>query len=175
MQDYPNCNVQYPGWIGDGRCRNYGAYNTAACGFDGGDCEEFNAKYPNCSAFVGSYIGNGRCQNYDNYNTVECGFDGGDCEEFNFNTKYPFCIVSSPQLIGDGNCDGGDNTSMEAIVKNSMRSIPTALPLLHHGLEIAVVKIMITTIQSSVASMEAIVKNSISIRSIPFALFLLHN
>jgi hypothetical protein len=29
--------VEYPGWIGDGRCDG-GAYNTTECGFDGVDC-----------------------------------------------------------------------------------------------------------------------------------------
>eukprot|EP00979_Chaetoceros_neogracilis_P006004 scaffold1174_cov281-Chaetoceros_neogracile.AAC.35 len=116
MQDYyPNCRYAYfPSRIGDGICHG-GDYNTVECGFDGGDCEEFNAKYPNCNvfppSFIGypSYIGDGNCDG-GSYNTAECGFDGGDCEEFN---KYPDCTVSSPQLIGDSNCDGGNYNTAE--------------------------------------------------------------
>ena len=104
MQDYPNCTVLYPYGIGDGFCRG-GAYNTLECGFDGGDCEEFNNKYPNCNTDYPWYIGDGYCHGGD-YNTAECGFDGGDCEEF-YN-KYPNCNVPSPGWIGDGGCDGGD-------------------------------------------------------------------
>eukprot|EP00979_Chaetoceros_neogracilis_P011465 scaffold2835_cov280-Chaetoceros_neogracile.AAC.7 len=36
-ENYPNCNVSSPSFIGDGNCDG-GDYNTAACGFDGGDC-----------------------------------------------------------------------------------------------------------------------------------------
>jgi hypothetical protein len=70
--------VENPGSIGDGYCDG-GAYNTDDCGFDGGDCEEFNAKYPNCNVNSPVIIGNGSCNNFPPYNTAECGFDGGDC------------------------------------------------------------------------------------------------
>ena len=36
---YPDCNVDVPSWIGNGLCDG-GAYNTAQCGWDGGDCDE---------------------------------------------------------------------------------------------------------------------------------------
>lgn len=39
------CNVSSPGRLGDGACDNYGAYNTAACNWDFGDC-----CYQNCTA-----------------------------------------------------------------------------------------------------------------------------
>jgi predicted RNA-binding protein len=52
--------------------------------------------------------------------------------------------------------------SMEAIVKNSMRNILTAMSQIHFGLELAIVMV-VTTIQQRVASMEAIVISSISI------------
>ena len=35
-----SCNVPSPSYIGDGYCDSYGDYNTAACGYDGGDCCE---------------------------------------------------------------------------------------------------------------------------------------
>jgi len=94
---------------GNGDC-NGGSYNynTAECGFDGGDCDFFN-KYPNCDYAFSSLIGDGIC-NYGFYNTVECGFDGGDCEDFN--VKYPNCSAY-PELIGDGNCDGGNYNTAE--------------------------------------------------------------
>jgi hypothetical protein len=105
MQDYPNCtNVDYSGYIGDGYCHG-GDYNTVECGFDGGDCEEFNAKYPNCNADPPFLIGDGNCDG-GIYNTAECGFDGGDCE--GFNAKYPNCNADNSYWIGDGFCDGGD-------------------------------------------------------------------
>ena len=63
--------------IGNGLCDG-GDYNTEECGWDGGDCIEFN-KYPNCKVDdQHSRIGNGYCDGGD-YNTEECGWDGGDC------------------------------------------------------------------------------------------------
>jgi hypothetical protein len=83
-EKYLNCNVSSPSFIGDGNCDG-GDYNTAECGFDGGDCDFFN-KYPKCTASYLSRdgngyqleIGDGNCDGGD-YNTAECGFDGGDC------------------------------------------------------------------------------------------------
>jgi len=37
QNDYPNCSVRYPSWIGDGICDGFD-YNTTECGWDGGDC-----------------------------------------------------------------------------------------------------------------------------------------
>ena len=67
--------------IGNGRCDG-GDYNTEECGYDGGDCTQFNQKYPNCTALYPFHIGDGRCDDsdyYGYYNTSECGYDGGDC------------------------------------------------------------------------------------------------
>ena len=39
LQNIPiGCDPQYPGWIGDGWCDQDSSYNSAACGYDGGDC-----------------------------------------------------------------------------------------------------------------------------------------
>jgi hypothetical protein len=51
-------------WIGDGVCHDnmYGCYNTAVCGYDGGDC---------CEDTCG--------ENFSNY--VECGHEGYSCRD----------------------------------------------------------------------------------------------
>eukprot|EP00979_Chaetoceros_neogracilis_P008444 scaffold1878_cov149-Chaetoceros_neogracile.AAC.3 len=104
LPNYPDCRVDVPGSIGDGRCIG-GEYNTIECGFDGGDCDEFNSKYPNCIVEYPYYVGNGECY-AGAYNTIECGFDGGDCDEFN--SKYPNCTVEEPFRIGNGRCNDGN-------------------------------------------------------------------
>eukprot|EP00979_Chaetoceros_neogracilis_P018326 scaffold10570_cov290-Chaetoceros_neogracile.AAC.31 len=110
MQDYPNCDIFFSWRIGDGDCFG-GDYNTVECGFDGGDCVDFNNKYPNCNAAFPYMIGDGYC-NGDDYNTAECGFDEGDCVDFN--NKYPNCNdVAYPYLIGDGFCNGDDYNTAE--------------------------------------------------------------
>ena len=79
-KDYPNCDVDYPSYIGSGHCYNVAPYNTVECGWDGGDCVEFNAEYPDCTAtYPTGNIGNGFCNDLAEYNTAECGYDGGDC------------------------------------------------------------------------------------------------
>merc|ERR1739844_437692 len=112
----PSCNVRYPSFIGDGKC-NVGYYNTEECGWDGGDCDEFNEKpfyenYPDCIVEEENVpIGTGSCYGGE-YNTEECGWEGGDCVEFNekLNEQYPGCKVQIPQYIGDGHCRGVYNT-----------------------------------------------------------------
>eukprot|EP00979_Chaetoceros_neogracilis_P005577 scaffold1017_cov147-Chaetoceros_neogracile.AAC.1 len=115
VPNYPDCHDVYPRFVGDGYCHSEsiststgdfvksvgGDYNTIECGFDGGDCEEFNAEYPNCTVDYPYAVGNGDCNGRD-YNTTECGFDGGDCDEFN--AEYPDCNVIFPEWIGDGVC-----------------------------------------------------------------------
>ena len=101
---YPNCTASYPEtYIGDGQCHG-GTYNTEECGWDGGDCIEFNTNYPNCTVDSPYFIGNGYCGGWE-YNTEECGWDGGDCIEFN--EKYPDCHVDYPQYIDPQYIGGG--------------------------------------------------------------------
>jgi len=117
---YPNCTVDYQSFIGNGRC-NGGEYNTLECGFDGGDCKEFNSKYSNCFGVKLLELGDGICQ----HNTPDCDYDDGDC--FDFNTLYPNCTADKPYLVGDGDCnddynipecqfDGGDCINEEQII-----------------------------------------------------------
>ena len=122
IPDWPNCHVDSPEKFGNGRCNYNGGYNTAQCGFDGGDCgdvslakiEEFLVKYPNCQVDAEhfSWIGDGTCcRNCGDMNNAECGWDGGDC--LDFNGRYPDCHVDLPHWIGDGSCDGGQYNTPE--------------------------------------------------------------
>lgn len=81
--------------------------NTEAwCGYDGGDCEEFNEKYPDCKTKYPSNIGNDYCDSSDPYNTEAC-----KCliMQQEFNGNYPDCEASLPSRIGDGDCDKYDS------------------------------------------------------------------
>ena len=77
---YRDCNITDADLfkIGDGETC-HGFYNTFECGFDGGDCDDFNAKYPNCPVLNTSLVGDGFC-NGGAYDTIGCSKDGGDCE-----------------------------------------------------------------------------------------------
>jgi len=121
--DYPNCDIATEdiGKIGDGRCDG-GKFNTIGCGFDGGDCINFNIAYPGCTFespwkinddvcdaeanvpecnydggdCASAFAGNGVCN--VQYNTTENNFDGGDCAYGSmgwFNYTRPNCILSS--------------------------------------------------------------------------------
>mmetsp|Transcript_5606 Transcript_5606/g.15750 ORF Transcript_5606/g.15750 Transcript_5606/m.15750 type:complete len:391 (+) Transcript_5606:60-1232(+) len=109
-RSYPACPALYfAEWLGDGHCDG-GEFNTAACGYDGGDCTRANEvvrqSYPNCD-IEGLYpesVGDGySCEGFGVHNTEECGYDGGDCIEFN--EQYPGCQYDYPSWIGDGQCD----------------------------------------------------------------------
>ena len=95
------CTVSYLNWLGDGYCDS-SAYNSAACGWDGGDCcpstctgsctsvteadclDPFASEnapdpsdlYPDCPGTL-SWIGDGNCDAATN--VASCGWDGGDC------------------------------------------------------------------------------------------------
>ena len=97
------CNVgSSESLLGDGYCHSYGAFNTAGCNWDGGDCcadtcvdsssflcGEDSAYYclnpdsdtSHCNVGFDSRLGDGKCDTAGYYNTMACGWDGGDCCE----------------------------------------------------------------------------------------------
>ena len=100
-----------PSYSGNGWCSPL--YNKAECGWDGGDCMDFNLKYPNCNVTSPSLLGNRFC-NGGEYNTEECGWDGGDCiEKVDFRKQNPECDVERPELLGDKICHGGEYNTPE--------------------------------------------------------------
>jgi hypothetical protein len=115
--DYPSCTVPFPTSIGNGFCDGE-PYNTAECGYDGGDCcppgffgfPICDVFLPNCTVEYPSYIGDGFCDGGE-YNTEECGYDGGDCCPpglFGRNCELNFtnCNVDVPQAVGNCLCNG---------------------------------------------------------------------
>lgn len=76
VEGFPDCSVDIPVQIGNGVC-NGGDYNTEVCGYDGGDCIEWNQKFPDCKLDDLSFVANGLCDKESN--SLECGWDGGDC------------------------------------------------------------------------------------------------
>ena len=77
-----------------------GIYNTKECGYDGGDCEEFNRHWPGCTVLQADRVGDGICDGdieYASYNTKQCGWDGGDC--------MTECGADWLDLLGNGHCD----------------------------------------------------------------------
>jgi hypothetical protein len=115
---YPSCGVKYKGIdperVGDGKCDNFGGYNSLECGNDGSDCSTFNLQYPECERENPDMIGDGNCD--PEYDNVECGFDGYDCLDVDCNidsgslcTKYkerfPDCPFIDPRNMGSFDCD----------------------------------------------------------------------
>ena len=86
---------------GNGRCDG-GDFNTIECGWDGGDCKDFNANYTNCNVTNPFWLGDKLCDPGE-YNTEGCGWDGGDC----LISEYPTCTGIVPGYIGNGICNGG--------------------------------------------------------------------
>ena len=111
-QAYPDCLVDDPSFLSDGFCDNYEPYNTAECGWDGGDCVV--AGYPDCHVNP-DWLGDGECDGAD-YNTAACDWDGGDCNADNARLwkTYPDCKGGvDPGFIGDDGCDGGAHNTAE--------------------------------------------------------------
>merc|ERR1712127_952767 len=93
-------------------------FNTMECGFDTGDCVEFNEWYSiwiinhtDCVVNHPHYLSDDYCDNFGLYNTPACDFDTGDCDWFNEN--FTDCNVDDPEFLGDGECDGGEYNTPE--------------------------------------------------------------
>ena len=94
-QKYPSCDIAVEDMykLNDGVCDG-GFVNSFQCGFDGGDCIDYNIAYPTCDAVIPEEVGDGICQEV--HNVRACGYDGGDC-----------CPVKGDEHLGDGVCHGG--------------------------------------------------------------------
>jgi len=108
--------------IGNGRCDG-GDFNTDQCGWDGGDCKDFNAEYTtnttNCNVPNPFWVGDGVCDgdSKEGYHVESCGWDGGDCAPI----EFPDCIIYNPftdvnyngeSWLGDGYCDAKLNVEI---------------------------------------------------------------
>ena len=144
ISDLCKRRVENEGWIGDGWCDAEGAYNTAACNWDGGDCCQFTCvslgvpgydcssnfdckdprpskfDYSNCNVQVKAWIGDGYCDMSGGFNTAECNYDGGDCCE------------STCKSGSGGNCEKFEcvnpNLDVASITTMSPTQTPTQLP-----------------------------------------------
>lgn len=128
IDNYPDCNVEFPSKVGDGIC-DPSPYFSEDCEWDGGDCDSCAVpdfeKFGNGICDGGAYIEDGcaedggdcsECLNLpgiepsdlgDDYcdiklNRTECGFDGGDC------LGPDLCLVQRKNWLGDNFCDGGE-------------------------------------------------------------------
>jgi hypothetical protein len=118
---YPDCFWIEISQLGDGIC--HGSLNNVDCGYDDGDCNEFNLKYPNCGTDSSNNgdmyyyyeinpqsVGNGICD--DEQNTKDCGWDGSDCIDVDsIITLFPNCLNLWDRIgeVGDDYCDEGAN------------------------------------------------------------------
>jgi hypothetical protein len=104
--------------LGDGNCdrhrNNKMNLNSEECGYDAGDCDEFNKKYKDC--VPGTHpsdlndLGSQYCK--PKYNTKACGFDDGLCRT-QFNLDYPNCEAEEISDIGDGYCNNNFTNTKE--------------------------------------------------------------
>ena len=103
-EQHSACVVDSPAMVGDGVCN--AEVNTFQCGFDKGDCADFNnwlINHPNCVVENPSWVGDGSCDS--ELNTPDCSYDDGDCADNNFFLiQHPNCVVDSPSKIGDNRC-----------------------------------------------------------------------
>lgn len=117
-------------WLGDGYCDSTDE-NSAACGWDGGDCcpdtcactvgcfavcgeeSSYFCQDPNSSSFdicgveYPEYIGDGACDQDAGYNTDKCGWDGGDCCELSC-LASPGAVSSAEYACGESDYDCKD-------------------------------------------------------------------
>jgi hypothetical protein len=84
-----HCDAPTPRYLGDGFCDKYGSYNTAACGYDGGDC---------CAR---SCLERGQHVN-------TCGVAGYDC----LDPSYNGAVWLYSETLHGSNCTSGDFKSL---------------------------------------------------------------
>jgi len=123
-QVYPHCHLQYSEilQVGNGRCDGFS--NKFECGFDDGDCINFNVAYPSCEVVpnLSPYvIGDGYC--HEEYNTKNCGYDGGDCSFFVDKEVDPF--LPPPLATLAPTFDRHHYPTQEKNVLNSLSLAPT--------------------------------------------------
>jgi hypothetical protein len=130
---YPFCRPLFRGingdkflsMLGDGNCDRHMSedenLNSKSCGYDAGDCDEFNKKYEDC--VPGTHpsdlddfgrIGYDETCQYK-YNTEACGFDDGLCIQFNLD--YPNCETKDINQIDNGRCGFGSDLFSTANTK----------------------------------------------------------
>jgi len=98
----PDCSGSSSAILGDGICDNLDDwFNIPECGYDFGDCLEYNLKYSNCQVKNPIWLGYDICDS-GNYSSPECNFDGGDCLS---KTTFPTCIFTAPPLMSRGYCN----------------------------------------------------------------------
>lgn len=85
-QKYPKCFLtrEQINAMGNEVCDG-GIQNSIECGFDDGDCIEFNIGYPGCFVSKPSEVGDTVC--HPENDLPECKYDGGDCCEISVNHK----------------------------------------------------------------------------------------
>mmetsp|Transcript_27112 Transcript_27112/g.41523 ORF Transcript_27112/g.41523 Transcript_27112/m.41523 type:complete len:899 (+) Transcript_27112:114-2810(+) len=93
---FEDCNIptNMVANLGNDECDG-GVLNSIECGFDGGDCVDFNLAWPDCYVPDAFKVGDGKCDEL--YNKEKCGYDGGDC--------CPY--ASDDEHFFNGVCDGG--------------------------------------------------------------------
>ncbi len=131
-EEYPNCLQKlkdqnrfglFQNWdvhtadIENGKC-DAGPFNIEECGYEFGECIEFNEEYPLCNdPGAASSLGDGVC-NW-NYNNSACKYDGGDCRSVSVRIGivliniFLFSLVCF--VVRRDNIGGGDRTGPEDV------------------------------------------------------------
>jgi len=110
-------NKTFEDLISDGNCQSIKGEGTniRECGWDGGDCPDFNEYFNLCKVDDPSKLNDGNCNSEEEmYNSIYCGYDNNDCIEHNKN-KYKEvgvdneCNAGFPDKLNDDNCDLENN------------------------------------------------------------------